>query len=224
MSKKVLVVAPHPDDETLGCGATLLKHIADGDEVHWLIMTAMSQASGYSEEQILKREQEISAVTKAYGFRSCQNLSFKPANLDLESMSNLVGTVSPYIQQLKPEIIYLPYRGDVHNDHQITFDAVVSSTKAFRAPFVKRILSYETLSETDFNLNPDARGFTPNVWVDVSTYLSKKLEIVSYYESELAEFPFPRSIKAIEALASIRGVQCVAEAAEAFMLIKEVSR
>lgn len=224
MNKKVLVVAPHPDDESLGCGATILKHIAEGDEVHWLIMTAMSTDSGYTEEQISKRESEIAHVAKAYGFKTYTNLSFKPAGLDTESISTLVGSISPYIQELKPDTIYLPFRGDVHNDHQITFDAFIASTKAFRAPFVERILIYETLSETDFNLNPNEGAFSPNVWVDISAYLPKKIQILSLYQSEIADFPFPRSIKAIEAIASVRGVQCVADAAEAFILIKEIIR
>lgn len=222
--KKVLVVAPHPDDETFGLGATILKHIAEGHQVHWLIMTTMSVASGYSVEQISQRQNEIELVAESYQFSSYHQLAFDPAQLDAISISCIIDSAYPYIQKLKPEILYLPFRGDVHSDHQVTFDALVACSKAFRAPFVERILAYETLSETDYILNPNESGFKPNVWCNVSAQIAKKLEIISIYQSELAEFPFPRSIEAIEALAKLRGVQCGVNAAEAFMLLKEINR
>jgi len=224
MNKIVLVVAPHPDDETLGCGATILKHLAQGDQVHWLIMTQMSESSGYSKERIKTRQDEINIVAKMYGMSAVYQLPFEPAKLDLLSMSDIVGALYPQFQKIKPEVIYLPYRGDVHNDHQITFDAVAACSKSFRAPFVERILAYETLSETDFCIKPDDSGFKPNVWFDVTDYFEKKLSIVSTYQSELFPFPFPRSLEAIEALAKVRGAQCGSRAAEAFMLLKEINR
>ncbi len=224
MNKTVLVVAPHPDDETLGCGATMLKHIAQGDQVHWLIMTQMSESLGYSAEQIETRQNEIELVAKMYGVSGVHQLPFEPAKLDQLSMSDIVSTLYPKVQEIKPEIIYLPYRADVHNDHQITFDAVAACSKSFRAPFVQRILAYETLSETDFNIKPDDSGFKPNVWMDATAYIEKKLSIVSVYQSELAAFPFPRSIEAIEALAKVRGSQSGVLSAEAFMLLKEINK
>ena len=137
--------------------------------------------------------------------------------------NEIIGAVSKCIKAVEPEIIYSPYRNDAHSDHEVVFDTVMSSTKSFRYPFIKRILVYETLSETDFGLKPEDTGFRPNVFTDISMFLEKKLDILDLYESEMGNFPFPRSRKAISSLAYLRGVQANCEAAEAFMLIKEIN-
>lgn len=222
MSKSILVVAPHPDDESLGCGGTLLKHINNGDEVHWLIITSMSLACGYSQQQINKRRDEIKVVSQLFNFSSVTVLDFPPASLDSVDTADLVGAISKNIKATLPHTVYLPYRYDVHSDHKAVFDAAMSSTKSFRAASVKRLLCYETLSETDFNLDPNHAQFSPNVWVDINDFLEQKINILKTYQSELSEFPFPRSLDAVEALAKVRGVQCNSKAAEAFMLLKEI--
>lgn len=222
MSHTVLVIAPHPDDESLGCGGTLLKHINNGDTVHWLIITSMSEAYGYTLPQVVKRNKEIEEVSTLFSMTSTTQLNFPPAGLDNIETSKLISEISSVIQKIKPNTVYLPFRYDVHSDHKVAFDAVISSTKSFRAPSIKQTLCYETLSETDFNLDPNNVGFRPNVWVDITKFMSQKVDILNVYESELSVFPFPRSIEAAEALAKIRGIQCNAKAAEAFMLLKEI--
>lgn len=221
-NKRVLVVAPHADDESLGCGGTLLKHKQNGDEIHWLIVTQMSSACGYSEEAMLKRQEEVLAVTQQYGFKSVHQFAFSPALLDTESKSNLVDAFSAVMNQVKPQIVYTPFRNDVHSDHEVVFDVVASTTKSFRYPFIEKILAYETLSETDFNIKPGNTMFSPNVFVDISEFMEKKISILKLYASEMGEFPFPRSIKAIKSLGHVRGVQAGCDSAEAFMLLKEI--
>ncbi|MED4780401.1 PIG-L family deacetylase [Brevibacillus choshinensis] len=220
--KKVLVIAPHPDDETLGCGGTLLKHIANGDEVDWLIVTGMHAKLGHTEEQINRREREIEQVKMMYGFKNVYNLKLPTTNLDTIPMQSIVSEIGAVINEMKPEIMYLPYRGDVHTDHKVVFDAVVSCSKWFRYSSVKRVLAYETLSETDFGINPDNNGFRPNVYIDIKPYLHKKLDILKVFQSEMGAFPFPRSEQAVQAQAMVRGVVAGCEAAEAFMLLKEI--
>ncbi|OUS31477.1 GlcNAc-PI de-N-acetylase [Gammaproteobacteria bacterium 45_16_T64] len=219
----VLVVAPHADDETLGAGGTLLRHIAEGDKVYWLIVSGMSCSFGFSEDKVGKRAGEIEKVSAMYGFSDYFELGFPPAALDTLAKADIIEAVSSVVKSVKPSIIYTVFRNDAHSDHEVVFDAVISSTKSFRYPFVKRVLSYETISETDFGLKPEDGGFRPNVFVDVSSYLDRKLQILSVFESEMGEFPFPRSVKAVSSLACIRGIQANSEAAEAFMLIKEIS-
>lgn len=221
--KKILVVAPHADDESLGCGATLLRHIANGDEVHWLLVTGMSRDSGFSEQQIFVRNNEISKVHKLYGFIQKHELFLPPAALDTLPKGQIVSAISSVIKEVEPEIVYTVYRNDAHSDHEIVYDALMSATKTFRYPFVKRVLAYETISETDFGMKPEDGGFRPNVFNNIEGYLEKKLEILAVFESEMGEFPFPRSNKAIAALAYLRGVQASCEAAEAFMLLKEIN-
>lgn len=221
-NKHVLVVAPHPDDETLSCGGTLLKHKKNGDQINWIIITSMLEKDGFSTTAIKKREQEIKSVSNSYMFHSVYNLSFSTTKLDQVLISDLIVRASQVIEEVQPEILYLPYPGDIHTDHRIVFDAVASCTKWFRHPSIKRVLAYETLSETDFNIDPDSKGFKPNVFVDISDFIDQKVKIMQLYESEIGEYPFPRSEEAIRALASLRGVASSCKAAEAFMLLKEI--
>ncbi|MCL2918344.1 PIG-L deacetylase family protein [Shewanella litorisediminis] len=221
-SKVVLVVAPHADDETLGCGGTLLRYAELGAEIHWLLVTEMSTRYGYKEPQVLKRNEEIERVAKAYRFSQVHKLGLQPAALDTISKSELVGAISKVINRVKPDDVFTVFRNDAHSDHEIVYDAVISATKSFRCPFIKRVFAYETISETDFCMKPGDGGFKPNVFVNISGFLEKKLNILDLFESEVGEFPFPRSRVALEALARLRGVQCNSDAAEAFVLLKEI--
>lgn len=219
---KVLVVAPHPDDETLGCGGTLLRHVANGDEIHWLIVTCISEDLGFSLERIAIRESEISKVEGMYPFKSVQQIGLPTTKLDTIPLSEIVTKIGHAINVIKPDLIYTPYRGDVHSDHAVVFDSVMACSKWFRYPFVKRILVYETLSETDFGINPDNNGFRPNVFVNIDSHVDKKIEIMSIFKSELGNFPYPRSEHAIRSLASVRGASSGFTSAECFMSLKEV--
>jgi N-acetylglucosamine malate deacetylase 1 len=217
----VLIIAPHPDDETLGCGGTLLKHAAKGDDVHWLIVTTVNEAIGFAADRVQQREREIAHVAERYGFGGIHRLGLATTQLDLVPTATLVEKMSAVFTALKPEVVYLPYRHDVHTDHAAVFDAAVACTKWFRYPSVRRVLVYETLSETDFTLNPDVAGFRPNVFVDVTAYIDEKINIMRVFESEVGMHPFPRSERAIRALADVRGAAAGFEAAEAFMLLRE---
>lgn len=219
--KVVLVVAPHPDDETLGCGGTILVHKSKGDQVHWLIVTNMNKAAGYSQSKIDVRRREIEQVAAEYCFDSVQELGLSPAGLDGLPMSDIISGFGKIFSNISPDVIYLPYRGDAHTDHRVVFDAAAACVKWFRYPSVSRVLAYETLSETDFPINPDICGFRPNVFVDISEFLEKKLSIAGIYDSEMASYPFPRSKIALRALAQLRGSGSGFCAAEAFMLLRE---
>ena len=219
---RIMVVAPHPDDETLGCGGTLLRHISEGDHVYWLIMSTISKEAGYSRERVDSRTDEIRRVIESYGFASMQQAPFITTRLDTYPKSDLIGEVSNYISKIEPDTIYLPFRHDVHSDHEAVFDAVVSCAKSFRYPFVKRLRAYETLSETEFSVRPGNNGFVPNLWVDISEYLDRKMEIMQIYKSELGYHPFPRSEKNLRALATLRGATAGKDAAEAFISLKEI--
>jgi LmbE family N-acetylglucosaminyl deacetylase len=128
--------------------------------------------------------------------------------------------LSDAFQRFEPVEVLLPNRGDAHSDHRTVFDAAVACTKWFRYPTVRRVLAYETLSETDFGLSP-GDAFQPNYFVDITTHLEAKLAALQLYESEMHEFPFPRSVAALRALAAIRGAASGFVAAEAFQLLRE---
>ena len=216
---KTLVVAPHPDDEVLGVGGTLLRRKSEGGEVAWLIVTAISTESGFDVKKVSQRINEIQQVTEFFGFDEVISLGFPTAQLDRVSMKDLIESISEVFKSFQPEEVFVPHPSDVHTDHRIVFDAVISSAKWFRSPSVKRILAYETLSETDFGLN-GSHGFYPNVFIDIEQFLIDKLKAMSIYGSEIGAFPFPRSHEAIRALATVRGASSGFRAAEAFQLMR----
>lgn len=218
----ILCVAPHPDDEVLGVGGTLLRRKAEGAKVAWLIVTAISVQTGWAEERVNQRADEIKRITEMFGFDAVFSLNFQTTQLDLVPMSDLVAGISDVFRSFEPDEIFVPHSSDVHTDHRIVFDAVASCTKWFRYPSVKRILAYETLSETDFGLGAN-QYFNPNVFIDIEPFLDEKLRAMNIYASELGVFPFPRSHEAIRALATLRGAASGFKAAEAFELLRERS-
>jgi LmbE family N-acetylglucosaminyl deacetylase len=217
---KTIIVAPHPDDEVLGAGGTLLRRKVEGAEVAWLIVTSITAQAGYSADKIRKRANEIQQITKLFDFDSVSELNFPTAQLDQVPMSELVAAISNVFKAFQPDEVFVPHPSDVHTDHRIVFDAVASCTKWFRHPSIKRVLAYETISETDFGLGI-SQVFQPNVMIDIEPYLADKLRAMEIYASELSEFPFPRSHKAMQALATLRGAASGFVAAEAFELLRE---
>ena len=220
--KKVIFIAPHPDDETLGCGGAILKHIDKGDEVFWLIMTTIEGSSLYSKKQVKKRTSEIDSVASKYGFKEVIKSDFLTAQLDTYPKKELIEFISNIFNRIQPDIIYTPYENDAHSDHKAVFLATVACCKSFRYPFISSVRVYETLSETELNLSVDNNGFKPNLWIDISDFLEKKIEIMQNYSSEMGHHPFPRSEENIRALATLRGSSIAVKYAEAYISIKEV--
>ena len=169
---------------------------------------------------IKQRADEIKRVTALFGFDSVFELKFPTTQLDQVPMSDLVAAISNVFKKFEPEEVFVPHPADVHADHRMVFDAVASCTKWFRYLSVKRVLAYETLSETDFGLGT-SQSFRPNVFVNIEPYLDDKIRAMDIYASEIGEFPFPRSHEAIQALAILRGAASGFKAAEAFELLRE---
>lgn len=218
--RRHLFVAPHPEDETLGCGGTIPRFRHDGDAVYWLIVTGLSETHGFSSARIASREEEIEQVAAAYGMTQTIRLNYPTATLDTVPMGDLVGALAQAVKSVEPTDLYLPYRADAHSDHAAVFDAGTAASKWFRYSSIERIFAYETQSETDFDLSPESPGFRPNVFFDVSDTLEEKIRIAAIFESEFGEHPFPRSFIGIRALAALRGAASGFDAAEAFMLLR----
>tara|TARA_B100000029_G_C17306295_1_gene862637 strand:+ start:207 stop:875 length:669 start_codon:yes stop_codon:yes gene_type:complete len=221
--RKVMVVAPHPDDETLGCGGTLLKHRSNGDEIHWLIITSIEDLSSVDESIKEKRRNEIEEVAKKYKFTSLNELNYETASLDRQPLKEIISSIFSVFQKVKPDIIYIPYMFDPHSDHRIIYDASIAASKSFRSPFISSIRVYQTLSETEFSAEMGEGGFKPSLFIDITNWMEKKLEIMRLYESEFGNHPFPRSEKNIIAQATLCGSSANCEYAEGFIVVREIA-
>lgn len=221
---RVIVISAHPDDEVLGCGGTLLKHAEAGDEIYWLITTKIFEGQGYSVEWCKKREDEIKTIQIMLNVKKVFQLDYPSMKLTDDSFNSMIPEIGKIFHECQPEIIYLLNRSDAHSDHLITFRASMSCTKSFRYPFIKQVLMYECISETEFGVALPENIFIPNYFVDISSFLEQKLELMKVYSSELGQHPFPRSLSNIRALAHFRGATIGTQYAEAFQLLKYIDK
>ena len=214
--KKILIIAPHPDDETLGCGGTLHKY--RNKKISWMILTKMSDKKIYSKKQIADREKEINKVAKCLNIKNVIKLGFEASMLNRSNLKELIQKISNEIKKIKPDTIFSPYLHDSHSDHFFCTYALNHILKTFRYPFIKECYLYETLSETNQNY-VKKNFFRPNVYFDISKHLKTKLKLARIYKSEIKKHPFPRSLEAIKALAVLRGSESGFKYAESFKLI-----
>lgn len=217
---KVLIFAPHRDDEIIGVGGTILKRKASGDFVAVAIVTARKgEVLPESTKRIhaeMKRCHDFCGVDRLIEFPFAAN--------KLESVSRLDFNKAfvDAVQEVDPDEVYLPFWGDMQKDHQMTVDAAMVALRQ-KSPFAaKRIYVYETLSETGINTPTVNNAFIPNVFEDISEFMEGKLKAMGFYQSQLHPFPDLRSLDSIEALARFRGATVNVKAAEAFMLIREI--
>ncbi len=220
---KVLFIAVHPDDETLGCGGTILKHKAQGDEIYWLVVTnaTKNHPLHFSDEFVEMRDKLVDTVSEAYGFNETVKLNLPTQMLHAVDMKDFVVAVDAVFKRIQPNVIYMPFRGDVHSDHRAAFEAIYACTKSFRKPYIENIYMIEALSETEFAPAIPGDTFVPNVYVDITDFMDRKLEIMNMYSKEVMKEPYPRSLSSIKAQARVRGSRAGVMFAEAFMLLYE---
>ena len=218
----VLAVAAHPDDETLGCGGTLLRHLGDGDQIHWLIVTEAS-GSRWDDAFRANQREQVAAVDAAFPFASRTWLGKPSAALETLPLGDLVEAIREVVATVRPEVVYLPNRSDAHSDHRLVARAAMAALKSFYLAElgVRRVLAFESPSETDAAPALPENAFVPNVFVDISSTLERKLEIFSLFASEVHPGHGPRGLSAVRALARHRGATVGVEYAEAFMLLLE---
>lgn len=220
----VLVISAHPDDETLGCGGTLLEHSASGDRLFWLILTK-AHAPTWSETTIQTAANQVREVAAAYGFEKYFWPGLPTTLLDSLPMNDVIAPIRQAVDEVRPEQVYVVHGGDVHTDHQVVYQATTIVLKSFRMlPLgVHRLLSYECSSSTEAAPATNPIVFTPNVYRDITFHIERKLEILSLYKAEIQPDPLPRGLSAVRALGRYRGATIGKDYAEAFMLIREIS-
>jgi len=212
MVEKILVVSIHPDDETLGCGGSLLKYKEEGHNIFCIFVT----------DGNVHQKKIIPQINVEYGFTKAFNLHFPELELDDISLNILIPAFSKIINEVEPTIVFVPNRCDVHSDHRRVFESLMAVTKTFRFPFIKKILMYEVISETDFAPALPENNFQPNVFIDISKFYDHKLRIYSLFNSEIMDSPYTRSIDTLTAHDRYKGSLINVNYAESFVLLKEI--
>ncbi len=220
---RILVIAPHPDDEVLGCGGTIQKYINNGDEVFLCIVTK-AYAPDWSDDFIANRGKEIKCAEGILGINGIVFLDLPTVKLDTIPQKKLNDLMSDCINDIGPEVVFVPFYGDINKDHKLVCEATLVAARPKPGSLIKKVYCYEVLSETEW-AKPAQKiedVFIPNYYEDISEFLDGKLKAMGCYKSELKDYPHPRSLEGIRILAQKRGTECGAMAAEAFMLIREV--
>jgi len=222
MDKRVLVVAAHPDDEVLGCGGSMAKHLIDKDEVFVLFLSEGASSRNHFDLKDIefRKKNSIKAVRILGVVEDPIFLQLPDNRMDSIDLLSVVKKIEKVISEIQPEIIYTHYADDLNIDHQVSYQAVMTACRPMPNFFVKELYSFEVLSSTEWSPN---KTFTPNYFKDVSETIDLKIAAMEVYEFELNSFPHPRSIEAIKNLAKYRGSSVGIEYAEAFKVERILS-
>lgn len=228
-SKKVVCVfAAHPDDEILGCGASIAKHIENGDDVHVFIMaegiTSREQTrdTKKNKDNLISLKDIACEANRLVGSSSLEFFDFPDNRMDSIDLIEIVKCVEAQIIKYQPSIVYTHHASDVNIDHQKTHEAVVTACRPQPGHCVKSLLAFEVMSSTEWQPASSKIPFYPNWYVNVDRQIDSKLKALEIYKCEMREWPHARSIAAVSALASFRGASVGVSAAEAFVLMRKI--
>jgi LmbE family N-acetylglucosaminyl deacetylase len=218
MNERVVVIAAHPDDEVLGCGGTIARHVAEGDDVH-VLFVADGETSRAIKAQTNRNFMAFDAH-KVLGTKAPQFFDYRDQMLDTVPLLDIVRLIEADAKVTNPTIVYTHHAGDLNLDHRIVHQAVLTAFRPLPDSSVKAILAFEVLSSTEWGT-----GFAPNHFVDISGGPSfAKLAALRRYEAEMRDHPHPRSYHSVSNLELLRGAACGVNRAEAFMIIRSIAR
>ena len=220
---RVLVVAAHPDDELLGAGATLAKHVASGDEVHALVLSEGAR-SRYADDMVDVLAASANEAAKVLGLSSVTLGGLPDQRLDTLPLLELTAVIEQVVDQVDPTHVYLHCVADVNADHAMAARATWTACRPYVVPRLERLAVFETPSSTEWGLPSDPHAFAPNSFVDVTQTLAAKLAAMSCYASELRAYPHPRSLQALTERAGYWGSRVGVAAAEPFQIMREARR
>ena len=220
MVKIVLIVAAHPDDEVLGCGGTIARHVAEGDVVHVVFMAdGVSSRNGEFQQALSERQLAQNKAIKILGIHSSFSLGFPDNRLDSVAMLDIVQPLEKLINDIRPDTVYTHHHGDLNVDHRLTCQAVLTACRPQPSCSVREILTFEVMSSTEW-AGISQPAFEPNVFVDISEYWVQKMKALEAYHLEMRKVPHSRSMENLKALAIYRGHSVGFLAAEAFITIR----
>ncbi len=229
MYNSILVIAAHPDDEILGCGGTIAKHINNGDIVNILIISEgetsrqENRDRSLSEDKLDMLSNSAKNASNVLGVNNLELLNLPDNRLDSLDRLDIIKIIEKKVEKYLPNIIYTHHSGDLNIDHQLINEATITATRPMPGNKVQTILSFETVSSTEWQFSNKEKVFYPNWFVDISSFWDKKKQALQAYKSEMREWPHPRSIKALEYLNHWRGSQIGTEYAEAFYVLRHLS-
>ena len=230
MKKNILVVAAHPDDEVLGCGASISKWSKNGHKVNILLMsegiTARDSKRNFSlrKEELDKHKNKAKKAAKILGAKSVNFCNFPDNRMDSIDLLDVTKSIEKFVKTFKPQLIVTHNHSDLNIDHKITHEACITATRPQNKNSVKEILTFEVPSSTEWNFSLKQKNiFNPNYFENVSGFLKKKIKALECYKSEMRKWPHPRSYKAIQHLAKWRGATIGVEEAEAFELVRKIN-
>jgi len=222
MIKTILVVAAHPDDEVLGCGGTIARHVAEGDVVHVVfIADGVSSRDGEFQQELSERQCAQKKAIKILGIDSSFSLGFPDNRLDSVALLDIVQPIERLVNDIRPSVVYTHHHGDLNVDHRVTHQAVLTACRPQPSCSVGEILTFEVMSSTEC-AGISQPAFEPNVFVDISLYLLQKIKALEAYHMEMRKAPHSRSIDNLKALSTYRGHSVGVFAAEAFMAIRSL--
>ncbi|EGK8089993.1 PIG-L family deacetylase [Campylobacter sp. CNRCH_2014_2849] len=219
-NNKILIIAAHPDDEVLGCFGTIAKYIQEGYEAYTLILgegKTSREINSENEQEIL--EDELFKANNLLGIKKVFRKFFPDNAFDKIPLLEIVKSIEEVKNEIKPNIIFTHYEKDLNIDHQITYKATITATRSLQEESVKEIYSFEILSSTEWNY---PLSFQPDVFFDISETLDLKLKAMSFYQSELRNYPHPRSLEGIKINAQYQGMRVGLQYAEVFKSIKVI--
>ncbi|HUH59505.1 MAG TPA: PIG-L deacetylase family protein [Candidimonas sp.] len=220
MSKTILVVAAHTDDEALGCGGTIARHVAEGDKVHAIFLAdGVTSRPGVGEDDARRRAAAAGNAQRILGLSSVIYLNLPDNRLDSLALLDIVQPLERAIESISPEVIYTHHHGDLNVDHRIAHQAVMTACRPIPGAKLRAIYTFEVMSSTEWATQP-LSPFIPVYYVDITEHLTTKLDALSAYELEMRDAPHSRSIEHLEHLSRHRGHSIGVPAAEAFMVIR----
>lgn len=224
MNKKILIVVAHPDDEILGIAGTAIRHIANKDDAYVLILGTgvLSRGSGTGGD-VKRLREDACDVGRVVGFKEVFFSDFPDNNFDSVSLLEIIKKIEEYFNKIKPDIVYTHFENDLNVDHRLTFQAVMTASRPCSNFYPKQIFSFETLSSTEWQSKSTGQ-FLPNYYVNIKDVISKKIEAMKRYKTEIRQYPHPRSEEGIKILAKYRGLESGLEYAEALCMVRNIKK
>ena len=218
----VLIIAPHMDDEVLGCGGAIARHVDDGDAVEVCVVGNRAYGHAYDDDAIEAEKACARRAQEVLGYGGLTLLDLPDERMYAHFQEVLIA-IEEVVGRVRPETVYVPHALDLHQDHRTVAHAANIALRSSAAPFARRVLAYEVPSGTEQTFAASGGGFAANVYVDIEAQIERKLAALAAYERESRPFPHPRSPETLRARALLRGAECGLAAAEGFAMLREVT-